>query len=91
VGPRGFVLDRDKWLERYRSDILIHDSFTWQEVEVRRYGSTAVAIGIQGQQSICNGMDADGLFRATQILRRRGGDWTLVSIHLSPITVPPSI
>ncbi|WP_329073842.1 nuclear transport factor 2 family protein [Streptomyces niveus] len=87
VGPRGFVLDKEQWLERYASGDLIHDAFDWTEVEVRRHGESAVAIGVQSQQSIVDGRDADGRFRATQFLVKdeAGGGWRLVGIHLSAL------
>ncbi|MFD9871897.1 nuclear transport factor 2 family protein [Streptomyces niveus] len=100
VGPRGFILDKARWLERYASGDLIHDSFDWKEVEVRRHGDAAVAIGVQCQQSIVDGRDADGRFRATQFLAKGGdgaedgsgsgaGDgWRLVGIHLSAMAEP---
>ncbi|MFE5846446.1 nuclear transport factor 2 family protein [Streptomyces niveus] len=91
VGPRGFVLDKEQWLERYASGDLIHDAFDWTEVEVRRHGESAVAIGVQSQQSIVDGRDADGRFRATQFLVKDqsgggiGDGWRLVGIHLSAL------
>ncbi|MEV0780570.1 nuclear transport factor 2 family protein [Streptomyces sp. NPDC050433] len=90
VGPRGFILDKAQWLERYASGLLIHDSFDWTEVEVRRHGEAAVAIGLQCQQSIVDGRDADGRFRATQFLarEREGAGWRLVGIHLSAMAEP---
>ena len=47
VGPVGFVLNKAQWLARYRSGTdLALESLTWDEIEVREYGNTAVAIGI---------------------------------------------
>ncbi|MQY10448.1 hypothetical protein SRB5_05560 [Streptomyces sp. RB5] len=87
VGPRGFVLDKEGWLRRYREDLLLHDLFEWRQIEVRRYGSTAIVIGVQSQQSTYNGTDADGHFRMTQFLTRVDGrGWRLAGAHLSPIS-----
>jgi ketosteroid isomerase-like protein len=84
VGPHGFVLDKKQWMDRYASGALIHDAFTWEEVKVRRHGQAAVAVGVQGQQSIYDGRDADGHFRVTQMMVADGGDWKLAALHLSP-------
>lgn len=84
VGPRGFVLDKKRWLDRYASGALVHDAFTWDEVTIRRYGRAAVAVGVQGQQSVYDGRDADGHFRVTQMIVEDGGAWKLAAVHLSP-------
>jgi ketosteroid isomerase-like protein len=84
VGPQGFVRDKKQWIDRYASGALIHDAFTWEEVAVRRYGQAAVAVGVQGQQSVYEGRDADGYFRVTQVLVAQGGRWRLAALHLSP-------
>ncbi|HEY5832499.1 nuclear transport factor 2 family protein [Streptomyces sp.] len=84
VGPRGFVLDKKQWLDRYASGALIHDAFTWDEVTTRQYGRAAVAVGVQAQQSIYDGRDADGSFRVTQMIVEEDGAWKLAAVHLSP-------
>ncbi|MDT0341977.1 nuclear transport factor 2 family protein [Streptomyces litchfieldiae] len=89
VGPRGFVLDKEKWLERYTSGALVHDSFDWENVEIRRYGDAAVALGVQSQQSIYEGRDVDGHFRISQFLTAADGQWRLAGLHLSAIAVRP--
>ncbi|WP_326807984.1 nuclear transport factor 2 family protein [Streptomyces sp. NBC_01775] len=47
VGPRGFLLDKRQWLERYGSEALVHDAFDWQDVRIRRYADGAVVLGVQ--------------------------------------------
>lgn len=84
VGPRGFVLDKKQWLDRYDSGALIHDAFAWVELTVRHYGCAAVVLGVQMQQSVYEGRDVDGCFRVTQTLVEDGGRWLLAAVHLSP-------
>lgn len=84
VGPLGFVLGKKQWLDRYASGSLVHDRFSWQEVTFRRYGSAAVAVGVQAQQSTFEGRDADGRFRVTQLIVAVDGGWQLAAVHLSP-------
>ncbi|SFE02181.1 protein of unknown function [Actinacidiphila alni] len=84
VGPHGFVRDKKQWLDRYASGALVHDAFTWDEVTIRQYGGAAVAVGVQGQQSIYEGRDADGYFRMTQMIVEVDGAWELAAVHLSP-------
>jgi ketosteroid isomerase-like protein len=88
VGPLGFVLDKQQYLGSRRSGDLRHAAFAWNDVRVRLYGDTAVAVGSQTQQSTYQGRDASGRFRVTQIAVCLGGRWTLVGLHLSPIAQP---
>jgi hypothetical protein len=89
VGPVGFVLDRPQWLERYRTGDLVTNALDWQEVEVREFGDTAIAIGVHDQRASFKGTPADGKFRATHVLVRDGDRWRLAGIHLSAIGGPP--
>ncbi|HET9318905.1 MAG TPA: nuclear transport factor 2 family protein [Bryobacteraceae bacterium] len=84
VGPRGFVLTKQQWLERYESGALVNDGFAWSDVQFRIHGGTAIAIGVQAQRSAYRGQPSDGRFRATQVWLDEGG-WKLASVHLSPI------
>jgi ketosteroid isomerase-like protein len=85
VGPLGFVLDKQQWLDRYRTGDLTTSSLTWDEITVRTYGDAAVAIGRHIQQASYRGQPSDGQFRATHIAVRTGDHWQLVGIQLSPI------
>ena len=85
VGPLGFVLEKQQWLDRYRTGDLITSSLTWDEVTVRPYGDAAVAIGRHTQQASYRGQPSDGQFRATHIAVRVGDQWQLAGIQLSPI------
>jgi hypothetical protein len=55
VGPAGFVLDKQQWLERYRSGALRHSKFEWSEEALRLYGEAAIALGRQAQRATYNG------------------------------------
>jgi uncharacterized protein (TIGR02246 family) len=85
VGPLGFVIDREQWLDRSRSGDFETSSLEWDEVSVRRYGDTAVAIGRHTQQATYQGQPSDGQFRATHIAVRTEEGWRLAGMHLSPI------
>jgi Domain of unknown function (DUF4440) len=90
VGPVGFVLHKQQWLDRYRGGHeLAIESLSWDELEVRDYGSTAVAVGVHTQRGTFQGRPVDGKFRATHIAVRRDDRWVLAGMHLSPIGGPP--
>jgi ketosteroid isomerase-like protein len=90
VGPLGFVLHKQEWLDRYRTGALVTYSLAWNEIEVRDYGDTAVAIGCHDQRAEYKGNPADARLRATHLAIRRGNDWVLAGMHLSPIAGLPS-
>ena len=91
VGPRGFVLDKEQYLEPRRSGDLRIEAFAWSDVTVREYGAAAIAVGIQTQQAAYRGQDASGRFRVTHVAVRKAGRWQVVGLHISgPIpNVPP--
>ena len=89
VGPVGFVLDKQQWLDRYRLGDFVTASLRFEDVETRRYGDTAVSIGRQVQQAAYQGHPANGEFRTTLIAVRDGGQWRLAGCQVGPIGGPP--
>jgi len=85
VGPLGFVLSKEQWLAQFRSGALRIASLDWDEVEVRTFGDTAIAVGRETQRGTFQGRPADGQFRVTQVAVRLPDRWVLVGLHLSPI------
>lgn len=88
VGPRGFVLARVEWLQRYREAAFVNEQFEWNIDSVRTYGGSSILIGIQNQQSAYLGHPSNGQFRVTQILIRTDERWQLAGLHLSPMAQP---
>lgn len=89
VGPAGFVLHKQQWLDRYRSGALVTHSLRWDDVEVHTHGDAAVTIGRHTQQAEYRGHRADGEFRATHVAVRSTRGWLLAGMALSPIGGPP--
>jgi ketosteroid isomerase-like protein len=90
VGPLGFVLTKEQWIDRYRSGALVPKAFELREPHVREHGDTAVVLAVQHQEGSYNGHSADGEFRATLVLTRQGGGWVVSHCHLSgPLGRPP--
>lgn len=90
VGPRGFMLSKEEWLERHESGKLRYESLLLGETKVRLYGDSAIVIARQTVKGKYEEHDLEGRFRATLVLVERGGRWLLAGIHLSPVMGPPS-
>lgn len=82
-GPRGYVLSKEQWLDRYRNGDLANIAFTWQDMQIRLHDHTAVVTGVQTQSSHYQGDDWSGRFRGTLVVVRRDGRWSLVNLQLS--------
>jgi ketosteroid isomerase-like protein len=91
IGPFGFTLTKDQWLERYASRELVHEAFALEEVAVRHYGDAAVAVGVQDQQTTWRGQPASGRFRAGLVLVRSDDAWALAGVQLSLMGPPPGV
>lgn len=94
VGPLGFVLRRDQWMERFANG-LVNESFELAELGWRIHDRVAVGIGIQHQRTTYQGHRNDGNFRVSLIAVPSGvsgqqeGGWLLLGVHLSPIMARP--
>jgi ketosteroid isomerase-like protein len=89
VGPFGFVLDKQQWLDRYRSGDFATTALTWHDVEAREYGDSVVTIGTQSQEAAYKGTPSNGEFRITHVFVRDGDRWKIAGMQLSPTTFAP--
>lgn len=84
IGPRGFVLDKEQWINR-------HDEFTYHvldtgEVDVRTYdGDVAIVRDVQRNRATYQGHDVAVNTRVSQVWVRHDGRWQLVAIQFSPL------
>ncbi|OOC54985.1 MULTISPECIES: nuclear transport factor 2 family protein [Nocardiopsis] len=86
IGPHGFQLDRERWLDRYDSGSLVNEVFTADEIAIRRYGAeTAIANGVLAQRATYCGRPVPGRFRFTAALVADGHPWRIANLQLSPI------
>ena len=90
IGPRGFMLTKDQWLERHESGKLRYRSLGLDEVQVRLYGDAAVVTGRQSAEGKYEDFDLRDQFRATLVFVKQRERWMLAGLHLSPIAGPPS-
>ncbi len=89
VGPAGFVINKEQYLAGRRAGDLKQQVFTWESASVRVYADAAIAVGTQVQTGTFRERDNSARFRVTQVLVRKGEEWLIASLHLSPITPAP--
>jgi ketosteroid isomerase-like protein len=93
VGPRGFTLTKEQWLDRHETGSLRYESIGLDEVVVRPYGDAVVTVCRQSAEGVYedeNGRyDIHEQFRATLVFVKRQGRWLLASLQLSPILGRP--
>jgi hypothetical protein len=90
VGPLGFVVPKQLWLEQFRTGALQIESLTWDEVDIRTYAYTnfAIAIGKLTQTAAYAQARSDGQFRVTAIAIGHDATWQLAGAHYSAIAPP---
>ena len=90
VGPLGFVVPKEKWLEQFRTGMLEIQSLEWDEIDIRIHAHAhfAIAIGRLTQAGTYARQPADGQFRVSAIAIRPGTSWHLAGAHYSPIAAP---
>jgi ketosteroid isomerase-like protein len=93
VGPFGFVLDKEQWLDRYRSGAFSTSALAWKDVDVREHGDSAIAIATYAQEAAYQGSPSNGEFRSTHVFIRDGGRWMIAGMQLSPTATfaPPGV
>jgi hypothetical protein len=90
VGPRGFVLDKEQWLGRYRSGQLRHRRLVVRDARSRRHGDATIVVAEQEQEGEFAGRSIDARLRLTLVIAGEHGDPRVASAHLSWIDAPPA-
>jgi ketosteroid isomerase-like protein len=92
VGPLGFVVSKQQWLEQFHSGALRIESLEWDELDIRTYADAdlAIAIGKLTQAATYAQNRSDGQFRVTVIAIGQGVTWQLAGAHYSAIADPGS-
>lgn len=92
INPGGEMLTKAQRLENVRSGATKFDSIESTDQKVRVYGDTAVVTGhytIKGQYNTAkgqySGQEVGGQYRVTLVGVRRGGQWQVVAIQMTPV------
>jgi uncharacterized protein (TIGR02246 family) len=85
VTPEGVDQTKTERLSDMKSGATKFDSFAYENVNVRTYGDTAVAIATGKARGIVNGKPRTGDMRVTLVLRKMGDGWKVISGQATPI------
>ena len=88
VGPLGFVLTRQQWLERFGNG-LENRTFKVEDPHVHDHGSAAVVVGVDAQETSFRGGDNSGRFRLTLVAVRPAERWLVAGVHIGPLQAAP--
>jgi ketosteroid isomerase-like protein len=89
IGPRGFLLDKSQWIDRHRE--FAYQALDTSELDVRRYGDTAVVRDVQRNRATWRNQEVRADTRVTHVWVLLADRWQLVSIQFSPLAeVAPS-
>jgi ketosteroid isomerase-like protein len=89
IGPLGFTLSKQAWLDRHRSCDLRYDRFNLAEVQTRVYGPTAIVTSRNNTGGRYQGHPIPEATRATLVLVSADAKWRLAAIHMSFIAGTP--
>ena len=90
VGPLGFLLTKQDWIERHQSGDLQYTSLNLDEMTVRVYQGTVLLVGRLAQQGTYRGNSITAQFRTTLVWISLHDHWQLAGYHVSTIGQPPN-
>lgn len=90
IGPLGFLLNKQQWLERHRSGDMKYKTLDLDEVQVRMYSGVAILTGRQAQNSTFQGHGIQAQLRTTLVFVQQQETWQLASLHYCSIGQPPT-
>lgn len=89
VGPLGFTLSKQDWLDRHAAGDLKYRTFDLADVAIRHYGDAAVVIARQSAEGAYRGREVPGELRVTLVVADTSGSPELASAHMSFIAGTP--
>jgi hypothetical protein len=83
IGPKGFVLDKQEWIER-------HVHFTYHaldidDIDIRLHDNTAIVRDIQRNRASYKNEHIELAFRVSQVWVQQQEEWRLAAIQFSPL------
>jgi ketosteroid isomerase-like protein len=90
IGPFGFLLTKEEWLQRHTSGDLSYTQYKLVDLTIREYGDAAIVIGVQDQVATYQGkpVPVEGKLRFSATLVRQDGKWVVAGNQMSQLGLP---
>jgi ketosteroid isomerase-like protein len=90
IGPFGFTLTKEEWLQRHTSGDLKYNEFKLVERNTREYGDAAIVVGVQDATATYQGkpVPVQGTLRFSATVVRVAGEWKVAGFQLSQMGLP---
>jgi hypothetical protein len=83
IGPRGFVLNKEQWINRHKQ--FRYEQLDTSEMNIRLYGDTAIVTDTQKNKATFNNEPVSLSVRVSQVWIHENSQWKLASIQFSPM------
>ena len=84
IGPRGFVLDKSQWVNRF-SRGFGYETLKVEDIDLKVHDGAAIVVARQEQRANYQGQPSNGEFRLSQTWMHENGGWHLANLQLSTI------
>jgi uncharacterized protein DUF4440 len=81
TGPRGYIIDRDKWIDVHREEAYEQVRLDVVESAVHAYDAAGVRFDLVESECLYHGETIKGRFRVSQAWATAGGRWQLASVQ----------
>jgi hypothetical protein len=85
IGPKGFIVAKDEWIDVHSSGVYEQLLLRTVESELFDYGDTAIRSDIQQSECIYHGEYITGLFRVLSVWVRSEAGWQLAATQYTAL------
>lgn len=88
VGPFGFLLTKNEWINRHKTKKLKYETFTVEDISLRMYDKTTIVIGREVAKGAYEGNPIPEALRVTFIFVKSDDTWYIVGAQMSLLGQP---
>jgi hypothetical protein len=86
VGPKGFIVAKDEWIDVHASGVYEQVLLETVVSEVLEHAETVIRSDIQRSECVYRDEHVDGLFRVLSVWVRTAGHWQLAATQYTAIS-----